>query len=427
MPPSSKASLTTDELGTLKAGPKKKKSAPKHVSVGVYQLGDCIGKGAFGTVYRGLNSISGEVVAIKQFDLDRVSGDEVESFTTEIRLLRDLTHPNIVRYIDFIKSDSHLNLILEYVEQGSLLNIVKQFGSLTENLASLYIKQTLQGLSYLHSKGVAHCDIKCANILTTKKGELKLTDFGVSKTLSKAESGSLTEDAVGTPYWYGYCPSDIIYICRMAPEVIELKGITPAADIWSLGCTIIELVTGSPPYADLQSMSALFRIVQDDHPPMPEGLSDELNSLLRACFKKNPAERPTADELLRHPFFEKYKTDTASLNPQKVATEEDLQALEKLVAKKSSKSRRQSTIHMTSQRKSAEATTLEKHAKALQNRLEPLAASVSVVAEENVRKEESEMLVKGFILNTDPVPLLDGIKKPANEKGFLSKSYPPDI
>jgi serine/threonine protein kinase len=192
-----------DTAGTLKVGPKKKKVLAKHTLIGVYQLGDCIGKGAFGTVYRGLNSVTGEVVAIKQFELDRVSADDSESFTTEIRILKDLRHTNIVQYIDFIKSDSHLNLILEYVEQGSLLNIVKQFGSLSENLVALYIGQTLDGLQYLHSKHVTHCDIKCANILTTKKGELKLTDFGVSKTLAKAESGSLTEEAVGTPYWMG--------------------------------------------------------------------------------------------------------------------------------------------------------------------------------------------------------------------------------
>ena len=135
--------------------------------------------------------------------------------------------------MDLVKSDKHLNLVLEYVEQGSLLSVRKQFGSISEQLVANYISQTLRGLAYLHSQGVTHCDMyfiictptcflvctfrKCANILSTKRGELKLTDFGVSRT--SLGKGGGAEDAVGTPYW-------------MAPEVIELKGISPAADIW---------------------------------------------------------------------------------------------------------------------------------------------------------------------------------------------------
>jgi serine/threonine protein kinase len=114
-----------------------------------------------------------------------------------------------------------------------------------------------------------------------------------------------------------------------------LKGITPAADIWSLGCTIIELLTGSPPYSELQSMSALFRIVQDEHPPFPEGVSDELVDILKACFKKNPSERPSASELANHRFFLKYKVEAENASKtHKVSTEEDLQALERLVTRK---------------------------------------------------------------------------------------------
>ena len=191
----------------------------RHSTIGVYQPGDCIGKGAFGAVYRGLNVESGEVVAIKQFDLQKISSSDVESLMTEIKILTQLEHPNIVKYVDFVFTNQHLNLILEYIEQGSLLNLVKQFGQIPESLIANYVSQTLAGLHYLHSHSVTHCDIKCANILATKRGELKLTDFGVSRTFGRIESGSLAEEAVGTPYW-------------MAPEVIELKGITPAADIW---------------------------------------------------------------------------------------------------------------------------------------------------------------------------------------------------
>jgi serine/threonine protein kinase len=117
------------------------------------------------------------------------------------------------------------------------------------------MSQVLQGLVYLHEQGVIHRDIKGANILTTKDGTVKLADFGVA-TKSNVNEYSV----VGTPYW-------------MAPEVIELSGASTSSDIWSLGCTVIELLDGRPPYHKLQPMPALFRIVNDDHPPLPEGAS----------------------------------------------------------------------------------------------------------------------------------------------------------
>lgn len=143
-----------------------------------------------------------------------------------------------------------------YCENGSLHSIAKNFGRFPENLVGLYMSQVLHGLLYLHEQGVIHRDIKGANILTTKEGLVKLADFGVaSRTTGLSESS-----VVGTPYW-------------MAPEVIELSGATTASDIWSLGCTVIELLEGKPPYHNMQPMPALFRIVNDDHPPFSQGAS----------------------------------------------------------------------------------------------------------------------------------------------------------
>ena len=143
-----------------------------------------------------------------------------------------------------------------YCENGSLHSISKNFGKFPENLVGLYMSQVLHGLLYLHEQGVIHRDIKGANILTTKQGLVKLADFGVATRTTSLHESSV----VGTPYW-------------MAPEVIELSGATTASDIWSLGCTVIELLDGRPPYHKLQPMHALFRIVNDDHPPLPEGAS----------------------------------------------------------------------------------------------------------------------------------------------------------
>jgi serine/threonine protein kinase len=238
-----------------------------------YMLGDEIGKGAYGRVYKGLDLENGDFVAIKQVSLENIPQEDLNIIMQEIDLLKNLNHKNIVKYLGSLKTKSHLHIILEYVENGSLANIIKpnKFGPFPESLVAVYIAQVLEGLVYLHEQGVIHRDIKGANILTTKEGLVKLADFGVATKLTEADIN--THSVVGTPYW-------------MAPEVIEMSGVCAASDIWSVGCTVIELLTCAPPYYDLQPMPALFRIVQDVHPPIPEGLSPEITDFLRQCFQK---------------------------------------------------------------------------------------------------------------------------------------------
>ncbi|OCT51556.1 Cytokinesis protein sepH [Cladophialophora carrionii] len=251
-----------------------------------YQLGDCLGKGAFGSVYRALNWGTGETVAVKQIKLADLPKSELRVIMLEIDLLKNLDHPNIVKYQGFVKTPDTLNIILEYCENGSLHSISKNFGRFPENLVALYMSQVLQGLVYLHDQGVIHRDIKGANILTTKQGLVKLADFGVASRTTGLHEASV----VGTPYW-------------MAPEVIELTGATTASDIWSLGCTVIELLDGKPPYHNLQPMPALFRIVNDDHPPLPQGASPAVMDFLMQCFQKDPNLRVSAKKLLKHPWI----------------------------------------------------------------------------------------------------------------------------
>ncbi|KAK5702137.1 Protein kinase of the Mitotic Exit Network, partial [Elasticomyces elasticus] len=252
------------------------------------QLGDILGRGAFGSVYRALNWSTGETVAIKQISLSHLqqtSATHLPALMQEIDLLKNLNHPNIVKYHGFVKSTENLYIILEYCENGSLHSICKNFGKFPENLVSLYTAQVLQGLVFLHEQGVIHRDIKGANILTTKEGLVKLADFGVA-TKSSTDGASV----VGTPYW-------------MAPEVIELSGASTASDIWSLGCTVIELLDGKPPYSNFAPMPALFRIVNDDHPPLPDGLGAGVRDFLMQCFQKDPNLRVSAKKLLRHPWI----------------------------------------------------------------------------------------------------------------------------
>ncbi|KAI0012618.1 cell division control protein [Xylariaceae sp. FL0662B] len=250
-----------------------------------YRLGECLGKGAFGSVYKAIHWGTGEAVAVKQIKLVNLPRSELRMIEAEIDLLKNLNHDNIVKYIGFVKSADCLNIILEYCENGSLHSICKAYGKFPENLVGVYMTQVLQGLQYLHDQGVIHRDIKGANILTTKDGKVKLADFGVStSTLAGPDKEA---QVVGTPYW-------------MAPEIIELSGATPASDIWSLGCTVIELLSGKPPYHHLQAMPALFAIVNDDHPPLPEGVSSAARDFLIQCFQKDPNLRVSARKLLKH-------------------------------------------------------------------------------------------------------------------------------
>ncbi|XP_010534878.1 PREDICTED: MAP3K epsilon protein kinase 1-like isoform X2 [Tarenaya hassleriana] len=256
-----------------------------------YMLGDEIGRGAYSRVYKGLDLESRDFVAVKQVSLENIAQEDLNIIMQEIDLLKNLNHKNIVKYLGSLKTRSHLHIILEYVENGSLANIIKpnRFGPFPESIVADYIAQVLEGLVYLHEQGVIHRDIKGANILITKESLVKLADFGVATKLNEADVN--THSVVGTPYW-------------MAPEVIVMSGVCTASDIWSVGCTVIELLTCVPPYYDLQTMAALYRIVQDAHPPIPDSLSPAITDFLCQCFKKDARQRPDAKTLLSHPWIQ---------------------------------------------------------------------------------------------------------------------------
>ncbi|GMF13535.1 unnamed protein product [Phytophthora lilii] len=257
------------------------------LGVSMQQLGAEIGRGGFGVVYGALDLRNGRSVAIKQVSLRDIDKDELLSI--------ELNHENIVKYHDTIKTQGYLYIVLEYMENGSLAQFVKKFGSLSETLVAMYITQVLRGLAYLHEQGVLHRDVKGANILTTKDGLVKLADFGVAIKLNETQKAN---SVVGSPYW-------------MAPEVIEMAGWSSASDIWGVGCTIIELLTTKPPYFDLAPMAALFRIVQEDHPPLPQRMSP--------CFMKEPRLRASAEELLAHPWIAQIPKNKVEQSTQLVA------------------------------------------------------------------------------------------------------------
>ncbi|KAG9313050.1 Pkinase-domain-containing protein [Chiua virens] len=268
-----------------------------------FQLGNCIGRGQFGVVYRALNLTTGQMVAVKRIRLEGLKEEEVMQLMKEVDLMKSLSHPGIVKYEGMVRDEEFLNIVLEYAESGSLGQTLKAFGKLNERLVAGYVVKILEGLHYLHESQVVHCDLKAANILTTKTGNIKLSDFGVSLNLRAMERE--LNNVAGTPNW-------------MAPEVIELKGASPKSDIWSLGCTVIELLTGRPPYGDItNSMTVMFRIVEDEMPPLPDDdCSEALQDFLQQCFHKDPLQRPDAEMLCEHPWLKINWDALKELRPQ---------------------------------------------------------------------------------------------------------------
>eukprot|EP01111_Echinosteliopsis_oligospora_P007662 TRINITY_DN22919_c0_g1_i1.p1 TRINITY_DN22919_c0_g1~~TRINITY_DN22919_c0_g1_i1.p1 ORF type:complete len:522 (+),score=105.61 TRINITY_DN22919_c0_g1_i1:533-2098(+) len=254
--------------------------------VGKYVIGDLIGRGGFANVYKALNLESGQVVAAKKFDKSKIAADQEHSIKYEIDLLTRLKHENIVPIIGKDETEHNLYIFMAFMENGSLKSMLTSFGTFPEQLAALFLQQMLRGLVYLHDAGVVHRDIKAANILLNREG-VKLADFGVAAEVSDAAERF---SVVGTPYW-------------MAPEVIEITGHSTASDIWSVGSTLLELLTGAPPYFHLNPIGAMFRIVQDPYPPFPSGISKDLETFLQCCFRKQPEHRLTANELLFHPWI----------------------------------------------------------------------------------------------------------------------------
>ncbi|KAG2449317.1 hypothetical protein HYH02_005472 [Chlamydomonas schloesseri] len=264
-----------------------------------WQCGRQIGQGAFGTVYMGLVHATGQEIAVKQVALPRDSAnsgkvsEHIRSLESEVAVLRGLRHENIVRYLGTERTNEHLNIFLEYVAGGPISSKLAQFGPLREETIRVYTKQILRGLEYLHKQKVMHRDIKGANILVDSNGVVKLADFGASKKIEDlATIGGGSRSIRGTAHW-------------MAPEVIKQSGHGRAADIWSLGCVVIEMATGRAPWANFNDPYAVMYHVAatKELPAMPGSLSPAAKDFLTLCFNRVPRERPNATRLLQHPWL----------------------------------------------------------------------------------------------------------------------------
>lgn len=271
-----------------------------------WMKGEMIGKGSFGAVYLCLNLTTGEMMAVKQVEVPQYSShdqniiDMVEALKSEVNTLKDLDHLNIVQYLGFEEKNHIYSLFLEYVAGGSVGSLIRLYGRFDESLIRHLTVQVLRGLAYLHSKGILHRDMKADNLLLDQDGICKISDFGISRKSNDIYSNS-DMTMRGTVFW-------------MAPEMVDTKqGYSAKVDIWSLGCVVLEMFAGKRPWSNLEVVAAMFKIGKSKSaPPIPEDtlplVSQEGRNFLDSCFEINPDLRPTADELLSHPFSKVYES-----------------------------------------------------------------------------------------------------------------------
>lgn len=254
-------------------------------------FGDPIGKGTFGTVYKAINQRDNTSFCLKRVKVDHQSPNALRALEAEIRMMRQLRHENLVKYLGSQLTGDKMYIFMEYVPGDTLEKLCRSIQMTTRQI-QMIVRQVLKGLAFLHSYSVVHRDIKGANVLFDSNGVVKVSDFGTAKHLNPLSTGGSNRPA-GT----------ILY---MAPEIMRGDPCYTAADIWSLGCLIIEMAAGKHPYHErnftdgIQVVNAVG--VERYLPKIPARVSDDGKAFILSCLQFEPNKRPTAKDLLEHPF-----------------------------------------------------------------------------------------------------------------------------
>jgi len=276
-------------------------SVPASKRQNTFQIfrGELIGKGTYGRVYLGINANTGEVLAIKQVEVNpKAAGHDkekikemVNSLDQEIDTMQHLEHPNIVQYLGCERKEYSISIFLEYISGGSIGSCLRKHGKFEERVVSSLTRQTLAGLSYLHAEGILHRDLKADNILLDTDGTCKISDFGISKRSDNIYGNDTANTMQGSVFW-------------MAPEVIRSQGqgYSAKVDIWSLGCVVLEMFAGRRPWAKEEAIGAIYKLGSlNMAPPIPDDVSREISAdavgFMLDCFTIDPGERPTAETL----------------------------------------------------------------------------------------------------------------------------------
>ncbi|KEG12042.1 putative protein kinase, putative,serine/threonine-protein kinase [Trypanosoma grayi] len=316
---------STDDDGTLRATPEEEERysawatlSPEGITpemlqtsnageLSTWRRGLLIGRGTYGSVYLGLLD-SGSFHAVKCVELGGKTGvfniKELVSLSREINMMQRLHHKNLCTFkgVLYDASNSTICMFMEYIGGGSLSSLVKKFKPLPPGVVRRWTQQLLAGLLYLHTQRIIHRDIKGDNLLVDissdpeLESQIKLVDFGAARRLSDAVAQSRT--VIGTPYW-------------MAPEVVDVTGegggYSYKADVWSVGCTVAEMLTGKPPWpSQVNAPAAIMMIAQAKDGPteIPEAeATPGCLDFMRKCFVRDPGQRPTVEELMQHPWI----------------------------------------------------------------------------------------------------------------------------
>ncbi|KAJ1967748.1 hypothetical protein IWQ62_001662 [Dispira parvispora] len=265
-----------------------------------YCLDVAVGYGSSAVVYKAQHKPTQQVVAIKIIDLDRFERRQIDELRRETQVMSLSKHPNVLPVWAAFVEGSKLHMVTPYLLGGSCLDIIKSGfrKGLDEFSIVLILKQTLQGLDYIHRTGHIHRDVKAGNLLIDNQGVVKLADFGVSSSLTDTvgdERRGARMTFVGTPCW-------------MAPEVMEQKAYDARADIWSLGITALELANGRAPLADLPALKVLMVTLAQPPPTLNRDTTHhkytrQFKDMIDSCLQKQPSKRPAAQKVLQHPFF----------------------------------------------------------------------------------------------------------------------------
>lgn len=251
-----------------------------------WMKGQLIGKGTFGRVYLGMNMTTGELIAVKQVEVNaKAAGQDkerikemVRSLDIEIDTMQHLDHPNIVSYLGCERKEYSISIFLEYISGGSIGSCLRKHGKFEERVVSSLTRQTLAGLAYLHNEGILHRDLKADNILLDIDGTSKISDFGISKKSNNIYGNDKDNTMQGSVFW-------------MAPEVIRSQGqgYSAKVDIWSLGCVVLEMFAGRRPWSKEEAVGAIYKLGSlNQAPPIPEDVSSSIGpaalSFMYDCF-----------------------------------------------------------------------------------------------------------------------------------------------